>query len=340
MADHPDLADAQETVEELLLGAAPHLTRGQVADAAGVPLEIAEQLWRFLGFPRTDDGDRAFTDEDVEALRLATDLMDLGILGPESQAALVRTWGRSYARLAEWQTTLLADVATEADDPSRRLTELAESVLPRVERLQSYVWRRHLASATGRALAVESPGTPVTPQAVCFVDIVGYTSRSKSLGERELVGWLEHFEDQATGVVVDHGARLIKTIGYEVLLVADTAAAAAEVALQLTERGADEDDPFPAVRAGIAYGGVVSRLGDVFGPTVNIAARLTSVARPGTVLVDRGCYEELTGRAEDVEAEAAGSDSPYAFRRTRRASVKGYARLQPWVLRRAPAPGS
>ena len=56
------------------------------------------------------------------------------------------------------------------------------------------------------------------------------------------------------------------------------------------------------VRAGLAYGAVVSRLANVYGPTVNIAARLTSVARPGTVLVDRGAYEALSGnRTEDAE---------------------------------------
>lgn len=331
------LAGAQDTVEELLLGARPHLNRRQVAERAGVPLELAEQLWRLLGFPRTVDEDLAFTDADVEALKLARDLMELGVLGPESQAALVRTWGRSYARLAEWQTSLLADIATAAPDPGGRLTELAGSVLPRVELLQSYIWRRHLAGATSRVLAVEAGGTGgsvATRLAVCFVDIVGYTSQSKSLDEGELVAWLEHFEDEATGTVVDHEGRIIKTIGDEVLFVADRAADAAEAALLMTARGADEDDPFPAVRAGIAYGDVVNRLGDVFGPVVNVAARLTSVARPGTVLVDRGFYEEVSGRSEDDPDETGSGDSPYAFKRTRRASVKGYARLQPWVLRR------
>jgi adenylate cyclase len=286
--------------------------------------------------------------------------MELGILGPDSQAALVRTWGRSFARLAEWQTTLLTDVAVEGPDPQQRLTELAGSVLPRVEKLQSYVWRRHLASATSRMLAVDSTGSSVTRQAVCFVDIVGYTSQSKNLTERELVDWLEHFEDEATGLVVDHGGRIIKTIGDEVLFTADDPVAAAEVALVMAARGADAEDRLPQVRAGIAYGQVVSRLGDVFGPTVNVAARLTSVARPGTVLVDQGAHEALSGPAgadpdggdtrpeaepaagADAEGrreggrdgEEAGAEAPYTFRRMRRTPVKGYARLQPWVLRR------
>ena len=323
MSEPADLTDAAALVEEILLGGQPHLNRLEVSERAGVPVEVAEQLWRLLGFPRTADDDVAFTDSDVHALQLTRELMELGVLGPDSQAALVRTWGRSYARLAEWQTSLLADIATDSPDPGGRLEELARTVLPPVEALQSYVWRRHLASATGRALADGSTAAAATPLAVCFVDIVGYTSRSKGLDEGELVDWLERFEDAATRLVVDHGGRIIKTIGDEVLFVADRVEDAAETALELTARGADPDDDVPPVRAGMAYGDVVSRLGDVFGPTVNIAARLTSVARPGTVLVDRGCHDGLA------------EEPAYTLRQVRRTPVKGYARLQPWALRRA-----
>ena len=128
-----------------------------------------------------------------------------------------------------------------------------------------------------------------------FVDIVGFTSRSKELTETELVQWIEYFEAECSGLVVDHGGRVIKNIGDEVLFVAEDVAGAADAALTMTARGSDADDDFPEVRAGLAYGEVVSRLGDVFGPTVNIASRLTSVARPGSVLIDRGAHDALTG---------------------------------------------
>ncbi|WP_457207370.1 adenylate/guanylate cyclase domain-containing protein, partial [Nocardioides sp. P5_C9_2] len=157
----------------------------------------------------------------------------------------------------------------------------------------------------------------------------------------------------------------IKTIGDEILVTADDPHAAAEIALALTGRGLDEDDLFPAVRAGLSYGPVVSRLGDVFGPTVNIAARLTSVARPGTVVVDRGMHDALAppqaadpsdgagvsdGSTEpaadtmpdpgdddgdDVGDDDGDDDGPaYRLRRLRRVSVKGYSRLEAWSLRR------
>lgn len=295
-----------------------------MARAADVPVDVSRELWRLLGFPEAAPDEPAFAELDVEALRLARELTDLGILGPESQAALVRTWGRSFARLAEWQVALLARVATErADQPGRdpeaQLAVLAEEVLPRVERLQSYVWRRHLASASNRALGAGE----TRPMAVSFCDIVGFTSRSREMEDAELVAWVETFEARASEVVVDHGGRVIKNIGDEVLLVADEPLVAARIAHALVALGADEDDAFPEVRAGVAYGDVVARLGDVLGPTVNIAARLTGLARPSTVLVDDGMREHL----EDSEE--------WRLRRVPRATVKGYAKLRPWALRPA-----
>lgn len=329
--ERPDLTAALRQVEVFLLGAAPSLNRVQVAELAGLPVEVCEELWRLLGFPRASDTDVAFTPGDVQALHLTRDLMALGILSPDRQAALVRTWARSFARLAEWQTTLLADVAAESGaDPTEQVTALAEQVLPRVEELQGYVWRRHLASSAGR-LMTEASGEAASTLAVGFVDIVGFTSHSKELTDAELVGWIEGFEAACTDIVLAHGGRVIKSIGDAVLYVAEDLGGALDAALELAARGASADEQFPQVRAGVAYGDVVARLGDVFGPTVNIAARLTSLARPGTVLVDAGAHDELTDGAEQ-----APDEQPYELRRLRRTSVKGYARLRSWAVRRTP----
>jgi adenylate cyclase len=320
--DGPDVAP---TLEAFLLGEAPSLTRAQVAERAGVPLETAVTLWHQLGFPHRADDDVAFAESDVEALRLSAELMRIGILSPESQAALVRTWGRSYARLAEWQTTLLAGLAA-GSGPG--LTALADDVLPRVEALQSYVWRRHLASAAEHLLEDTSTVTAIESRlSVCFVDIVGYTTRSRSLDGATLVQWVDGFEQEVTALVVDHGGQVIKTIGDEVLFTVADPAAAVEVALELAARGADEDDPFPEVRAGVAHGSVVRRLGDVFGSTVNAASRLTSAARPGSVLVDVGVHEALADDSRDR----------VRFRRARRVTAKGFTHLEAWRVRPVPA---
>jgi len=342
--DDPDLSEALDTVERYLLGDAPSLTSIEVCERAGVPLEAAQELWRLLGFPHQPDDAVAFTPADVQALEYTRDLVELGVLSPERQAALVRTWGRSFARLAEWQTRLLTDVALESPDPVLQVADLASEVLPRVEALQGYVWRRHLASAGNRLMASDAAGSDTARLAVVFVDIVGFTSRSKELTESELVQWLEYFEAECSGLVVDHGGRVIKNIGDEVLFVADDAAAAADAALIMTARGSDPHDDFPEVRAGLAYGDVVSRLGDVFGPTVNVASRLTSVARPGSVVIDSGAHDALTGDMKDPEdpEDSGDAEDPderehagFSFRRMRRTSVKGYSRLQSWALRRS-----
>ena len=132
MADEDDDAGAPEAVlgrltgpellegiEVLLLGGAPALTRVEVAERAEVPIDVAERLWHSLGFPRADDDEVVFTEADLRALEQTMRLIDAGILDEDSQAAMVRTWGRSFARLAEWQTSLLASLAVAADDPRR-----------------------------------------------------------------------------------------------------------------------------------------------------------------------------------------------------------------------------
>jgi adenylate cyclase len=320
----PELLGA---VEVLLLGGAPEFTRSEVAARADVPLDVAEALWHSLGFAHSPDDAVVFTEADVRALEQTMQLIRAGILDEDSQAAMVRTWGRSFARLAEWQTTLLAGIAVASDDPEARLEELADDVIPLVDSLQSYIWRRHLFSASSRLLLRPSD-TEAAVLAVGFVDIVGYTTQSKNLTESALVELVEHFEEVATSTVVDNGGRLIKTIGDEVLFVADTAVEGARIARALVDR-AGADEGFPEVRAGVAYGAVVNRLGDVFGPTVNIASRLTSLARPGRVLVDSGLRDALADHDPD-EAE-------FRLRRVRRTSVKGYARFEPWQLKPARA---
>jgi adenylate cyclase len=328
---------ALEELERKLLGDVPCYTEAEVTERAGVTVEVARELWHLLGFAHADPEDRAFAEADARALRLASELIGLGVLSQERQDGLVRTWGRSFARLAEWQVALLAGLAAEhGADPTEGLLGIADEVLPRVEELQTYAWRRHLLSVGSRMVAERGSGS-ASMLAVCFVDIVGYTSRSRTLTDRELVAWLEEFESAVLRMTVDQGVRIIKNIGDELLLVADDPLTMAQVALEMTRRGEDPDDAFPAVRAGVAYGEVVTRLGDVFGPVVNIAARLTSVARPCTVLVDEGMYEVLSGRAhsedhEDESADDGDSEASYRLRRVRRISVKGYSRLHAWAV--------
>ena len=152
--------------------------------------------------------------------------------------------------------------------------------------------------------------------------MAGFTTLTRRSSEAELRHVLTAFETLANEVVSEHRGQIVKTIGDEILYVADTPADTAAAALDLVERAAD-DDSLPALRAGVAFGEVVSRMGDVYGQTVNIASRLTSVARADSVLIDEGLYEALA------------DDDGFVLRPMRPVSVRGYRHLRPWRLRRA-----
>ena len=310
-----------EKIERSVLGSARTLTRVQVAEQAGVPIERAVALWQALGFSATQsDEDVVFVEADVEALRMVAWLNESGFLDAESELSLVRTLGRSLARMAEWEVSEMASSkatgAMIAEAP--QLEELITELIPVVEDVQNYVWRRHIANAVGRLLL--RPGGDGVQLAVGFADIVGFTRQSRGLSPAEMTRLVEAFESTTASVVTEHHGRVIKTIGDEVLFVADDPADAARIALALVE---SEADGFPTVRVGLGYGEVVSRLGDVFGPVVNIASRLTTLARPGRVLIDRELHEALKPMTEE-----------FRVRRGRTTAVKGYSRLDTWALKR------
>ena len=136
--------------------------------------------------------------------------------------------------------------------------------------------------------------------------MAAFTALTRRSSESELRGVLERFETIATDIVGANRGQIVKTIGDEVLFVADRPEDSAEIALSLLD-AAEQDETLPPLRVGVAAGPVVSRLGDVFGQTVNIASRLTSLARPGSVLVDEGMAQALEGRrAVRAAVPAAG----------------------------------
>jgi len=317
--------DAQQIVdllEEHLLGSLPTMTGPQIAGEVGISMELARQRWRSLGFTAVDDDEVAFTDADLEAMRLTQRLHDLGMINEEDEAALIRTLGRSFARLAEWQLGLLGRAVDPASLGGDDLAAVVAEITPVIEQVQNYIWRRHVLSAASRLLLAPPPEDEGTSSlGIGFADIVGYTRQTRSLKQEELARLVDVFEARALAIVTAHHGRIIKTIGDEILFAADRAEDAAHIALELVEEHLTDED-FPQLRVGVAWGPVLNRLGDVFGPTVNIAARLTSVARPGRVLADK----EL--------ADALQDDERFKLRRMRRTAVKGYRRLEPWKLRR------
>ncbi|WP_211323204.1 adenylate/guanylate cyclase domain-containing protein [Amycolatopsis palatopharyngis] len=325
------MGELQQRLERILLGGRRKYTRLQVAAKTGVPEERTRRLWRALGFATVNDDEVVFTDADAEAVRIADGLVQAGLVDPTLETSVTRALGQHLSRLAEWQVHLLWTLITENQElgrNERQIARLVDQLLPELEKVQSYVWRRHLAAYAGRALASPDEDLQARTEAVGFVDMVGYTRLTRRIDESELNEVLERFEAIASEVIAEHRGRVVKMIGDEVLFVADSPFDGAEIALTLTER-TRADEGLPAVRAGLATGRVLNRFGDVYGSVVNLAARLTSLARPDTILVDKETASQL-------------ADEPaFELRMRRPVSVRGYARLRPSALRRAKQqPGS
>ncbi|MDR3663874.1 MAG: adenylate/guanylate cyclase domain-containing protein, partial [Mycobacterium sp.] len=99
--------------------------------------------------------------------------------------------------------------------------------------------------------------------------------------------------------------RFIKTIGDAVMLVSAEPVPLLEMVLQLVD-AADADETLPRLKAGMATGQAVSRAGDWFGSPVNLASRVTGVARPGTVLLAESAREAV-GDAKGFTWSFAGA---------------------------------
>jgi adenylate cyclase len=345
----PPGTEPVDDVAGALLGEPRTMRRRQVSAAAEVSLLSARRFWHALGFPNVGDEDTVFTAADLQALRSVVGLVREGVFEETTALSMIRALGRTTDRLAVWQTQLMAealgdlpevdartglldadgassDTSRAVPDPATaraaalQLTEIAD----RLEPLLVYAWRRHLSAAISRMVADAEPADDHTGivRSVGFADLVSFTTLVRRMSERQLAQVVQRFEALTSDVVTAHGGRVIKTVGDEVLFVTIGSAPAAAIALDLVQAMGD-DDFLPDVRVGMAFGQIVSRLGDVFGTTVNRASRLTGVARPGTVLVD------------DALAASLSSLSGFEMSPLRRRTLRGIGPVTPWELRRA-----
>ena len=270
------------------------LDRDIVAAAGDASLdpELARRLWRALGFPEPG-GRQAFGDADVAAFQLVKAAIQSDLLTEDTVLRLARAMGVTMARLADWEVATLVDEMERdvevgrADSRLGVALTLAAELAPRFEDILVQVWRRHLTVAAARMEAIGANDTELrtTTMTVGFADLSRFTSLTNQLDDAALGPLVERFEERGADVITVGGGRVIKTLGDAVLYVTVDPVVATRIALELVTNVGSRDD-VPAIRVGLATGSVVSRLGDVFGPPVNLAARLSHVARANRVLVD------------------------------------------------------
>lgn len=318
----------RERLQDVILGESPGLTSAEVAAAAGVSLERARRLWRALGFP--DAGDQvAFNAADLSALSTLLEAVESGAIDFDTAIRLTRAVGRTMARLADWQVATLStrmeqlersDEATGSRMGSAM--RIAEQVGVPFEQLLVYSWRRHLAAAVVRveAMGAEDEDLHTSAVTVGFADLVKFTALSNEIDEDRLANVVEVFEARCADVVAGRYGRVIKTLGDSVLFVCDDPVHAMDVALGIVEV-IGGDGRLPDVRLGLASGPVIERLGDVFGPPVNLAARLTAVARRNRVITDRSTADRLPA-------------DQFSIRPLPERPFRGFGLVQPVAVRR------
>jgi adenylate cyclase len=314
---------------EIAPGARKYDTPG-VAAQAGTDVETARRVWRALGFPDLPEDLPAFTDGDVEALRGFVERVESPMMldwSIERALAQTRVLSSALARAADTETDDIAhsfqiaraagmDDETLAGEIASRLRfELIAKLIDHAHRLQlrAAIWRRLAASDEHGAGTIES--------SVGFVDLVGYTALSQMLDDDELARLLERFGTLTHDRVAGAGGRIVKTIGDEIMFITDTAPTAAAIAVDLVEE-TERDTVVPEVRAGVACGGLLAHEGDYFGPVVNLASRLTELARPSTILVSA----EL--------AAAVGDDPRFRIQRIPSRKIRDIGRVEVYRLER------
>lgn len=337
---------AIKALEARLLGGERKLRRREVAAGAGVSILSARKLWRALGFPNFGDEDVAFTDRDQAALSTILDLVRAGILTEEAAISVTRSIGQMTDRMVVWQIeALVEDMVQEQGIPDavarKQLVGQLPALVDSLEEILVYSYRRQLnagvqrlavraeaglqASEEGREGDEDDSPLPLA-RAVGFADLVSYTSLSRRMNEKTLAQMVQRFENKCAEIISVGGGRLVKTVGDEVLYIAETPAAGAEISLALAQ-AFTEDEILPQARVSMVWGRILSRLGDIYGPTVNLAARLTTLAQPGTVLVDA------------MTAAALGQDERFVLVPQKSENVRGFGEIHPVMLARGRGKG-
>lgn len=279
-------ASLQSLATDRLLLAGRSLTLDEAAERSGVGVDVLRAILRAAGF----HPDRATITE--TSLALFAEFANARALFSDAEALhFTRVMGSSLARIAEAANSMfLVDVEAPLMTEAPSELELAKQSLIAMAALENVsnaigaLFRLHMYDAVSRSRDARqhAEDPDLVSVAVGFVDLVGFTPLTARSSARELIDIVVAFESRAYDIVTDHGGRVVKLIGDEVMFIAlDPADACAIVQAMFV----DLDESAVTPRAGIAFGEVLAHGGDYYGSVVNLASRVADIAVPWEVLV-------------------------------------------------------
>ncbi|HEV2945345.1 MAG TPA: adenylate cyclase regulatory domain-containing protein [Solirubrobacteraceae bacterium] len=283
---------------ERVIGGRARFTAAEIAQRGEVSEDFLIAVRRAMGLPVAAPEEAIYTEADLEAVRMRHVAHAAGI-SDEEILDLMRTLGRGLSQAAETMRTLTMRLVLEPGvsehELAQRYAYAASQLAPMLGPLVTNLLNLHLRQmAQSEAIsAAERSGGQLPGSreiAVCFADLVGFTRLGEEVPPDELGRLAVRLEALASDVAAPP-VRLIKTIGDAAMLTSLEPEPLLDAALTLLDAAEAEDDDFPQLRAGIAIGPALSRAGDWFGRPVNLASRITAVARPGSVLAEREVRE-------------------------------------------------
>ena len=304
----------------------PDLTYRELSEQHGVPLSLVLGLHEAIGFHLPDPDERVRQD-DLVMVELARMFLEVG-----ATDAVVRRVFHLYAdnlrRLATAEAELYqAAVAEPLQQEGMTETELmrygsqlGQRMTPLVHRTLLGIYERHRqhvwseASISHAEAALERAGLHqrvLRPPAVCFVDLTGYTRLTEERGDAVAARLAASLAALVEDISRRHGGKPVRWLGDGGMFLFKEPTAGMEAALEMV--GSVPGAGLPPTHIGIHAGPVVAQDGDVFGRTVNIAARIAAQAAAGEVLTS----------AETVELV---EDPRLRFVRVGPVSLKGIAR--------------
>jgi adenylate cyclase len=276
-------------------------TAAEVSAQTGLPVDVILRVRGLLGLPVPDPDDRVFSDEDIVAAESQRLFLESGFEEQEI-VEITRVLGEAMSRVAATITAAFAQTFLEPGDDEQevalRFAALAQRLTPAMSPVLVASFNAHLREAVRRGIigrAERESGHIAGAQRVtiCFADLVGFTRLGGEVEASELGSVAVRFGELATRLA-QPPVRLIKTIGDAAMLVSPDSAALVAVALELVDGNSGPD--LPSVRVGIAAGYALARAGDYYGHAVNLASRVTAIARPGSVL----CTQDVRDEAGEV----------------------------------------
>jgi adenylate cyclase len=274
----------------------------EAAEATGLEEALIQRFWSSIGLPGAQV--ETLTDEDVQALQYVASVLAAGF-PLVAFLQIARVYGQALSQIADAEVRLFHIYVHEplmregvgGLEMAEEMEHLARDLLPLASPLMDFVHQRFLQHYVEQDVVghmeLEFDDDEMDlgrlRVAIAFCDLAGYTRYTEEEGEEEAVSVVERFVEAVTETLPDD-ARVIKTIGDEVMIVGQDVQGLTDWAVGFQQLWGERPEP----RIGIHYGATLYRDGDYFGREVNLASRVVARARGGEVLVTDAVVEAVT----------------------------------------------